>query len=273
MSGNFINIACGDTYVIEKGWQNFDFSPHSSFVTQANLLGDLPLNNCNVDIVYSSHFIEHIPRSMVPTFLSECYRILKPRGRIRLVLPDLGELCSTYLDERNSGSHDKADFLVLEMLDQCVRNISGGELGAYYSQLRSDAENNSEMISYVKKRTGHDFRFNNAPFEISYKKWLSIFDKILSKISQWYCHIVIAFLPMAFRTQNISLTSVGERHTWIYDYHTLEKMLNEAGFSSVQKFSANTSGVTNFPFYPLDINSDGSARKGLESMYIEALRK
>ena len=68
-------------------------------------------------MVYSSHFLEHIPRDQVAPFLQECWRILKPGGVLRIVVPDLENLCRIYLYHRDQGEHDLADFLVLELLD------------------------------------------------------------------------------------------------------------------------------------------------------------
>ena len=42
-----------------------------------------------VDKIYSSHLLEHIPRDKGVAFIKECYRILKPDGVMRLVVPDL----------------------------------------------------------------------------------------------------------------------------------------------------------------------------------------
>ena len=89
-----INIACGDSYIDD--WCNFDDAPLSTAVGQANLLERLPVSDGVADVVYSSHFIEHIPRKQVHLFLSECFRVTKSGGRVRFVLPDLEELCRNY---------------------------------------------------------------------------------------------------------------------------------------------------------------------------------
>ncbi len=265
-----VNIACGTVYV--NGWKNFDYAPHSSSVIRANLLERLPILDCEVDVVYSSHFLEHIPRNLVSAFLSECFRIAKPAGHVRLVLPDMEELCGAYLTERQCGEHAKADFLVLEMLDQCVRTTTGGELGAYYAQLQSAPAVNSEMLEYVRMRTGHDF----LPFRdlraANGLDHLPIPAIVLGKLEQLYIRALLALLPSAFRAENVSMASVGERHTWIYDFRSVAQLLMRAGFVDVRRVSATTSGITDFPFYPLDVTKGGQARKGAESMYIEAVR-
>lgn len=267
-----VNIACGNSYL--KNWLNLDFSPHSVDVKQANLLKILPINENYADVVYSSHFIEHIPREFISGFLAECFRITKPGGRIRLVLPDWEELCATYLSLRQSGSqHDKADFLLMEMLDQCVRKFSGGELGAYYSQLQQSPDKNKEMIDFLYLRTGHNLNTHDAIRTSSrLNEMIKNPNKLLYKLREFYIAFILALLPSAFRNQNVSLTLVGEKHAWMYDYHSIEKLLIQAGFKDVQRVTASTSNTTDFPFFPLDIYEDGNPRKGKESMYVEAVK-
>ena len=47
---------------------------------KANLLKRLPLKQEIADLVYSSHFLEHIPYTKVTDFLNEILRIIKPGG-------------------------------------------------------------------------------------------------------------------------------------------------------------------------------------------------
>lgn len=268
----FVNIACGDTYI--KSWLNLDFSPHSSDVRQADLLKRLSIDDGYADVVYSSHFIEHIPREFVFGFLEECFRITKPGGRIRLVLPDWEEMCATYLSLRRSGvQHEKADFLLTEMLDQCVRKFSGGELGAYYTELEQSPKENKEMIDFLYSRTGHVFRNDDDVSSLNrIAKVLKDPRKLLDKLRNNYVRLIVTLLPSAFRNQNVSFTSVGEKHAWMYDFYSIEKLLIQAGFKYVKRVTETSSDIVNFPFFPLDIYEDGNPRKGKESMYIEAVK-
>jgi predicted SAM-dependent methyltransferase len=266
MERTYVNIACGDSYV--DGWHNLDYLPHSSSVSKANLLERLPIKNNVADVVYSSHFLEHIPRGQLVPFLSECFRITKPGGKLRLVLPDLEVLCSVYLGCRGRGEHEKADFLILEMIDQCVRYVPGGELGAYFKELEINAHLNEDKIKFVRKQTGHVIKA--ASEGDTNKRWHQMLTKILARLERWYCKLIVNLLPRAFRQQNVSFAEVGERHAWVYDFYTVEKFLRQAGFVDVKKMSASTSSINNFPFKQLDLNEDDEPRKGMESMYLEA---
>lgn len=52
-------------------------------------LRKLPFATEEFDVVYSSHTLEHFPRSDVGNVLDEWIRILKPDGELRLILPNL----------------------------------------------------------------------------------------------------------------------------------------------------------------------------------------
>ena len=261
-----INIACGDEYIPE--WNNFDYFPHSKFVRKTNLLEGLPIKDGLADVVYSSHFLEHIPRHAVSSFIAECSRVLRSGGRLRLVLPDMEELCRTYLFYREKGKNEMANFLMLEMFDQCVRTTPGGELGAYYKCLTSDRAMYHQYETFVQDRTGHLINSEISSCNSIIK--INVIQKIVLRLEKIYCNAVIGLLPKAFRMQNVSRTPIGEKHHWIYDYYTVRQLLISAGFIKVERCTANTSSIDNFPYYPLDVRKNGSPRKGCESMYIEA---
>ncbi len=49
----------------------------------------LPFASESFDVVYSSHVLEHFPRAAVPHVLDEWLRVLRPKGELRLVVPDI----------------------------------------------------------------------------------------------------------------------------------------------------------------------------------------
>ncbi|MCF8016210.1 MAG: methyltransferase domain-containing protein, partial [Chromatiaceae bacterium] len=155
MAATNINLGCGLVFVDSPEWINLDFTPASPRVRRANLLARLPLASDDARLVYASHFLEHIPKPEVDAFLRECHRVLQPSGVLRLVLPDLQEMAASYLHYREAGDHERADFLVLEMIDQCVRRESGGELGRLYHRLRHEPHSDqADLIAFVRERTG-----------------------------------------------------------------------------------------------------------------------
>lgn len=267
-----INLACGDTFINANEWINFDYVSSSPAVRKANLLGHLPLKTGSASLVYSSHFLEHIPYSEVPGFIAECYRILQPGGVLRLVLPDFENLCRAYLENRESGKHREADFIILEIVDQCVRRDSGGELGRFYQTLRGSGTDEDAMIKFVKERTGEDIQASRQSHSYAHLSVGTLARKIQNRVEKIWIRLVLHLLPRSFREQNVSLASVGELHHWLWDYDQLHNILNDAGFVAIERRDAQTSSFPNFPFIPLDLDAGGRPRKGAESMYIEATK-
>jgi hypothetical protein len=270
----FVNLACGSSYIDDPEWVNLDYSTLNPQVQRANILGTLPFKDETVDAVYCSHFVEHVPRIHLPGFLSECQRILKSGvGIARFVLPDFEEICREYLRQRESGNHTKADFVVLEMLDQCVRVESGGELGALYKSLKEKPDTN--IAEYIYERCGenisHSYHYTTRPEN----RWFGLFKnpaKVLPHLERKYCRFISLLLPSSFREQNISFAQVGEKHAWLYDERQLSSLLKKAGFVKIVRMSFDTTSIPNFPLQPLDVSTDGSPRKGKESMYLEAFK-
>lgn len=56
----------------------------------------VPFRNNSVDIVYASHFLEHLQKKKALNFLNRCFSILKPGGTIRLLIPDIDIIINKY---------------------------------------------------------------------------------------------------------------------------------------------------------------------------------
>jgi len=58
----------------------------------------LPFANHTVDYIYTSHFLEHLPRYQVVELITECKRILCYRGVLRICIPDVKLLSEKYVN-------------------------------------------------------------------------------------------------------------------------------------------------------------------------------
>lgn len=56
----------------------------------------IPQEDDSVNYIYCSHVLEHFEKSETVTLLHECYRVMKKNGVMRIVLPDLLKLISSY---------------------------------------------------------------------------------------------------------------------------------------------------------------------------------
>lgn len=149
-----VNVGCGTR--TRDGWVNIDRSAYfllrkSSvlrffarlFLTEerlsrlSQLSGNLiwhdlkngiPITDDCVSMVYASHVLEHIDREYVDHFLAEIYRVLRPGGIIRIVVPDFKRLVDKYVatfeaalkKELVIAVHERS---IEELLEQSVRKI------------------------------------------------------------------------------------------------------------------------------------------------------
>ena len=91
-----LNIGCGSRYL--HGWENLDFRPVSPEVKPWDLRRRLPYPDGSVDLVYSSHLLEHLSPEQAAALLKDALRVLKPGGVVRMVVPDLETLARGYLE-------------------------------------------------------------------------------------------------------------------------------------------------------------------------------
>ncbi len=97
--GSFINMN-------HYGWTNIDklnlsdFAKQNGYIfRQEDVSNSIPYGNNSVDIITASHFLEHLDRNEGKKFLSECLRVLKPNGIIRLTVPDTELITRKYIDK------------------------------------------------------------------------------------------------------------------------------------------------------------------------------
>ena len=88
-----LHIGCGDN--ILTGWLNTDLKPHDDVIF-LDASENFPLPDASFNFIYSEHLFEHLDESQQLHMLSECYRILKKNGVLRIATPSLSFLFNIY---------------------------------------------------------------------------------------------------------------------------------------------------------------------------------
>jgi predicted SAM-dependent methyltransferase len=81
---------------VMTGWLNTDLTPASADVVYLDVTRRFPFEDQTFDYVFSEHVIEHVEYEKAVFMLRECFRVLKPHGRIRVATPDLRVLIGLY---------------------------------------------------------------------------------------------------------------------------------------------------------------------------------
>ncbi|PTN34168.1 methyltransferase type 11 [Desulfonatronum sp. SC1] len=240
----YLNLGCGKRF--HSAWTNVDFKSSSPAVIAHDLEKGLPFESCNFEAVYHSHLLQRFPKGYASSFLKDCYRILKPGGIIRVVVPDQENIVRLYLIllEKSLKGDEEAqkryEWIMLELFDQMIRNHSGGAMLEYWRQNPMPAED------FVIERLGSEVKDAIAKIRsnpVSKKQPASQSGNVLD--------------PQKIGQPGLS----GEIHQWMYDRYSLGKLLQEAGFVDIKVCRADKSSIPDFDSYLLDIEADGSVRK------------
>ena len=246
-SPKLLNLGCGTR--IHPEWINVDFISRGSGVIEHDLRKGLPFESEEFDAAYHSHLLERLSKNEGKHLIQECYRVLKSGGVLRVAVPDLENIVREYLkwldlaEKGVIGAEDNYDWILLELFDQIVRNVSGGEMGQFLSCP------NIPNRDYVMERIGEEFL--PAP------------ESARSSIS----------LETSSENRNLSFDEIGkfrmggEVHQYMYDRFSLSRLLTAAGFHEIQVKSAEESNIPYFSKYGMDF-FHGKPR-GKSSLFME----
>lgn len=90
-----LNLGGGDDWK-EPGWENVELAFGHDLNT--DLLTKFGTNV--VELIFFSHCLEHIAWKNVPLLLSDCHRVLVPRGTMRIIVPDVDKMWDISKNER-----------------------------------------------------------------------------------------------------------------------------------------------------------------------------
>lgn len=136
--GTYVQYGCGSS--CPAGWINFDSSPtlrlqrlplvgpffkrgttvFADAVRYGDIISGLPIPDNSVDGIFASHVLEHLVYDDFWRALENTYRVLKPGGTFRLVVPDLEVRARSYLNKLDAGTPDANSWL-MDMLGMCDR--------------------------------------------------------------------------------------------------------------------------------------------------------
>jgi hypothetical protein len=96
-----LNIGAGPDFRLE-GWLNTDRNPHHSRgVAYLDATRPFPFKDSTFDYVTSEHLIEHLTYDEGLGMLRECFRVLKPGGRLRIATPDLRVFVDLFVADKS----------------------------------------------------------------------------------------------------------------------------------------------------------------------------
>jgi predicted SAM-dependent methyltransferase len=268
----YLNLGCGER--IHPEWINLDLTAARSNVIAHDLAKGIPFPTDSADAVYLAAVFEHIRREDAANFLTEIYRVLKPAGIVRVGVPDLEKICRTYLEKLqaaaagNQSAANDYDWILLEMLDQMVRERSGGLMLRY---LQQEALPNEQFIF---ERIGDEGRKlidqirsqRNAEKKTAFQRVRAAIHTLRDRL--------LSMLPGRNKVRALAIGRFrlsGEVHHWMYDRFSLARELVAAGFREPTVRSPSESAIPDWGRFCLDVQSDGTINKP-DLLFMEAIK-
>jgi predicted SAM-dependent methyltransferase len=266
LRSKYLNLGCGERF--HSGWVNLDLHPANPSVKRWDVQKALPFSDGSFDVVYHSHVLEHLSKRDAPALLSECRRVLKSGGVIRVVVPDLERIAQLYFESLrqslsgNIEGQSRYDWAMLEMFDQTVRESSGGEMAPFVQKAAAS------LKPLLRERLGGELDgilcmptpsiLASAPAPFGHRLRRKLLRLLIGPDG------VSAYDYGRFRRS-------GEIHQWMYDRYSLAKLLESAGFNSPRSMGPAESVIPGWVAFNLDTEPDGSVYKP-DSLFMEAIR-
>lgn len=126
----YVQFGCG--FSAPEGWLNFDASPTLRFerlpligslytrnrqrfpasVRYGDVVAGLPVPSGSCAGVYASHVLEHLALDDFHAALDETFRLLRPNGVFRLIVPDMEQLARDYIERLDRQDPTASDALM-----------------------------------------------------------------------------------------------------------------------------------------------------------------
>lgn len=98
-----LKLNLGSYTTMFAGWRNIDQIDLTAWAARQgysfachDVRHGLPFDDGVVDLIYASHLLEHLTYAEGHTLLTECRRVLKPGGLLRVAVPDAANLVGAY---------------------------------------------------------------------------------------------------------------------------------------------------------------------------------
>ncbi len=127
----------------EDGWVNIDLQRMKNISLVYDCRKSIPFKNDSVERIRCEHVLEHYDKKYeVPVFLKECHRVLKRKGVLRIVVPDLEKFlqayCSNSIDAWNKLGFNPNDWgSAIYILNHVFRQNGEHKFGYDYVSIKN----------------------------------------------------------------------------------------------------------------------------------------
>ena len=145
-------LQIGSSWTPLPGWLNTDITPELPEVAYLDATKPFPFAENIFNYVICEHMIEHIPHADGMAMLRECFRVLKPGGKIRLATPDLRMLTGLIAPEKTAMQKNYVDWIIAREMPEVneARDVF--------------------VLNNAFRAWGHQFLFDRATLKLTLQK-------------------------------------------------------------------------------------------------------
>jgi len=100
------------------GWLNAEIFVNHAPLIYLDATKRFPFPNDTFDYIMAEHMIEHVEYQAAQLMLRECWRVLKPGGRVRFATPDLGVLLGLHSKEKTDAQRHYINWIIARLMPE-----------------------------------------------------------------------------------------------------------------------------------------------------------
>jgi predicted SAM-dependent methyltransferase len=111
-------LQLGASNNVLDGWLNTDVFVNHAPIVFLDATKRFPFEDNTFDYVAAEHMIEHVEYQAAQVMMRECFRVLKPGGRVRFATPDLSVLLELHSTEKTEAQIDYIDWSIARFMPE-----------------------------------------------------------------------------------------------------------------------------------------------------------
>lgn len=137
-----------------------------------DLLKGIPFPDNSIDLIYTSHTLEHFSFNKINYILSECYRTLKKGGELSIAVPNAREYIESYLKDESLGGESQEMYFTSSPIDQ-VNFIA--YMGGHHHYMFDE----TNLIKLIKKNLFTSAKLRDFDVSLDIPNRIQIFAKAI----------------------------------------------------------------------------------------------
>jgi predicted SAM-dependent methyltransferase len=145
----------GSNWLCKDGWLNADLDAFPG-VYQMDATKRFPFRDAQFQFVFTEHMIEHLPYASGKLMLGECFRTMRPGGRIRIVTPNLAVLVGLYDPSRSKLATSYIEHMNGTFATHAPRHSASFVINTFFREWGHQFIYDDESLSALMREVGFE---------------------------------------------------------------------------------------------------------------------